>query len=535
MLKIVVFPAPFGPIRPTSSCGSMARLKSVTAVRPPKRIVTPRASSSGIVAPFLRRRVLALRQHLPQLAAAEESLRPREHQHDQRDRVDDHARVLVGVDHFLGHAQQLGEDRQHDGGDDRAGDRAEPAEDRHHHELERPQERERCRVQVHLVVREEPARDAGPERADDERLHLVLRSVHAHRLGGDLVLAHGQERAADRGAHEAPRDHDRQAGEEVDPEEIAPVRDAAEAARAADLLDVEDEHADDLAEAERDDGQVIAAQPQRRQAAAVAGQRSAREQRQNEERVLRAGILVGVRREVEVGEERREVRADGHESGVAERELPGVAVDDVQRHRQRDVDADQHEDAGVVRHAGEVQRAEAVRERDEHGHEDRQKNRVPQKPGKALHTFSASYFPNRPLGRNSRMAMRITKAMASRKFEKRLPPTKASMMPIISPPTTAPGTLPMPPSTAAMKALSPGMIPISGSIFGYDRPKRLPATAASDEPITNVVEITRSTGMPISDAISKLYDTARMARPNFVPSMIHCRTAIKITATTRTM
>src|ERR1043165_6272543 len=553
MLKIVVFPAPFGPIRPTSSCGSMARLKSVTAVRPPKRIVTPRASSSGIVAPFLRRRVLALRQHLPQLAAAEESLRPREHQHDQRDRVDDHARVLVGVDHFLGHAQQLGEDRQHDGGDDRAGDRAEPAEDHHHHELERPQERERCRVQVHLVVREEPARDAGPERADDERLHLVLRSVHAHRLGGDLVLAHGQERAADRGAHEAPRDHDRQAGEEVDPEEIAPVRDAAEAVRAADLLDVEDEHADDLAEAERDDGQVIAAQPQRRQADEVAGhrrQRAAREQRHNEERVLRAGILVGVRREVEVGEERGEVSAHGHESGVAERELPGVAVDDVQRHRQRDVDADQDDDAGVVGDAGEAQRGQAPGGGEEESHEDREVDGVADEPGTAFHgaalanaecrmqnaesrgwrerfcilhsafciqTFSASYLPKSPLGRNSRMTMRITKAMASRKFENWLPPTKASTMPMVSPPTTAPGTLPMPPRTAAMKALSPGMIPISGSIFGYERPKRMPATAASAEPMTNVVEMTRSTGMPISDAVSKLYDTARMARPNFVP------------------
>src|SRR3954454_24022168 len=102
MLKIVVLPAPFGPINPTSSCDSMARLKSATAVRPPKRIVTPRASSSGIVALLLRHRVLPLRQHLPQLAAAEESLRPREHEHDQRDRVDDHARVLVGVEHFLG-------------------------------------------------------------------------------------------------------------------------------------------------------------------------------------------------------------------------------------------------------------------------------------------------------------------------------------------------------------------------------------------------------------------------------------------------
>src|SRR5205085_4630089 len=126
-------------------------------------------------------------------------------------------------------------------------------------------------------------------------------------------------------------------------------------------------------------------------------------------------------------------------------------------------------------------------------------------------TFSASYFPNNPLGLKSRMAMRITNAIASRKLEKRDPPTNDSITPMISPPTTAPGTLPMPPRTAAMKALSPGMMPISGSILGYDRPKRMPATAASAEPMMNVVEITRSVGMPISDAVSKLNDTARMA------------------------
>ena len=47
MLKIVVLPAPFGPISPTSSPGWIAKLNSDTAVRPPKRMVTLRASRSG--------------------------------------------------------------------------------------------------------------------------------------------------------------------------------------------------------------------------------------------------------------------------------------------------------------------------------------------------------------------------------------------------------------------------------------------------------------------------------------------------------
>src|ERR1051325_952007 len=553
MLKIVVLPAPFGPIRPTSSCCSIVRLKSATAVRPPKRMVTPRASSSGIVALLLRHRVLAPRQDLPQLAAPEDTLRPRQHQRDQGDRVDDHARVFVAVQHFLHHAQPLGEDGEDDRGDDRAGDRAQPAEDDHHHDLERADEREHRRVQVHQIVRVEPARHARPERADDEGLDLVLRRVDPHRLGRDLILAHGQERAPDRRPHQPPRDQDGDPGEEVDPEETAPVRNAGEPARAADLLDVEDEPANHRPEAKGDNGQVVAAQPQRRQPDDVPrdrGERAARQQRRDQQRALRRWIAVDELAEVEVGEEGREVAADGHQSGVAERELPGVAVDDVQRHRQRDVDADQDDDPGVVGDAGKAQRGQAPGGGEEESHEDREVDGVADEPGKAFHgaalanaecrmqnaesrgwreqfcilhsafciqTFSASYLPKSPLGRNSRMTMRITKAMASRKFENWLPPTKASTMPIVSPPTTAPGTLPMPPRTAAMNALSPGMIPISGSIFGYERPKRMPATAASAEPMTNVVEMTRSTGMPISDAISKLYDTARMARPNFVP------------------
>ena len=45
----------------------------------------------------------------------------------------------------------------------------------------------------------------------------------------------------------------------------------------------------------------------------------------------------------------------------------------------------------------------------------------------------------------------------------------------------------------------------------------MPATAASIEPRMNVVAITRSVGIPINDEVSKLYDTARIARPYFVP------------------
>lgn len=49
-LKKVVFPAPLGPMRPTISPLLTVRSTPRTAVSPPKRMVTPLASSTVVVA-----------------------------------------------------------------------------------------------------------------------------------------------------------------------------------------------------------------------------------------------------------------------------------------------------------------------------------------------------------------------------------------------------------------------------------------------------------------------------------------------------
>ena len=49
------------------------------------------------------------------------------------------------------------------------------------------------------------ARDARERRADHEGHDLVARRVDAHRLGRDLVLADGEERAPDGRAHQPVR------------------------------------------------------------------------------------------------------------------------------------------------------------------------------------------------------------------------------------------------------------------------------------------------------------------------------------------
>src|SRR5258706_592968 len=65
--------------------------------------------------------------------------------------------------------------------------------------------------------------------------------------------------------------------------------------------------------------------------------------------------------------------------------------------------------------------------------------------------------PSRPLGRNTRTRIRIEKMMTSVQRVAISCPPRDSISPIRMPPSMAPGMLPMPPSTAAVKALKPAV------------------------------------------------------------------------------
>ena len=82
------------------------------------------------------------------------------------------------------------------------------------------------------------------------------------------------------------------------------------------------------------------------------------------------------------------------------------------------------------------------------------------------------------------------------------------------PPSTAPGKLPIPPTTAAMNAYRPATNPMYGHTCWYASPLKTPAAPASAEPMKNVATITRSTSMPIIAAASRSNDVARMALPS---------------------
>ena len=89
----------------------------------------------------------------------------------------------------------------------------------------------------------------------------------------------------------------------------------------------------------------------------------------------------------------------------------------------------------------------------------------------------------------------------------------------------APRMLPMPPSTAAAKALMPGMKPIV-LVKTNAEPNRKPAAPASAPPMMNVREIVRSMSTPMSAAVGASSAVARMLRPSLVPETRRSRKSI---------
>src|SRR6267143_4704993 len=87
MLKTVVLPAPLGPIKPTRSRGPICSESFDSAVRPPNCIVQSRSSRSESIG---ARCFLLEEEGGPAIHPAKKSLGPRQHQNDQKDRVNEH-------------------------------------------------------------------------------------------------------------------------------------------------------------------------------------------------------------------------------------------------------------------------------------------------------------------------------------------------------------------------------------------------------------------------------------------------------------
>ena len=71
----------------------------------------------------------------------------------------------------------------------------------------------------------------------------------------------------------------------------------------------------------------------------------------------------------------------------------------------------------------------------------------------------------------------------------------------------------MPPNTAAVNALMPGMEPVVGMSDVLNEQSSTPAMAASAEPMAKVAEMVALTLMPMSCAAALSSEQARMALP----------------------
>src|SRR5687768_3607491 len=111
MLKNVVLPAPFGPIRLTMERSGMPKSTELTATRPPKTLVIPRASrmlaasmSLSDTGPFPRgcSLLIVLVQLLGPLSVGDNPFRPQEHHHHQDDAEDEKIvlRDVCAREHF---------------------------------------------------------------------------------------------------------------------------------------------------------------------------------------------------------------------------------------------------------------------------------------------------------------------------------------------------------------------------------------------------------------------------------------------------
>src|SRR5215212_9551195 len=236
MLKNVVLPAPLGPIRLTIERSGMSKSTSLTATRPPKTLVIPRASrmlptlfpfsSATGCSPERITNVPAFSaaQLLGALAVGEDAFGPQEH-HEHQDEAEQEEVVLrdvrlaqerapdgvaYGVDPLVDLRQQVEvEALQDDRAEDHAVDVPHAAEDDHAQHQDRDVEREGVGEDVLYEGAVERTRDTPEDRPQGVGPELRRHRVDAHRRGGGLVLAHRDPGPSQPGVPQAYVDVDR--------------------------------------------------------------------------------------------------------------------------------------------------------------------------------------------------------------------------------------------------------------------------------------------------------------------------------------
>src|SRR5215813_12461733 len=117
--------------------------------------------------------------------------------------------------------QDLGQQGHEDRPEDRSQDAAHAADDDHSQVVDGHQQREGVGEEDLRMVGHQPARDAGIEGADHESEELVLVEAHPHHGRRHILIANGDEGAANPGAEEIASEEDGREDEGEDQEEDA--------------------------------------------------------------------------------------------------------------------------------------------------------------------------------------------------------------------------------------------------------------------------------------------------------------------------
>src|ERR1041385_2191159 len=489
--KSVVFPAPFGPMMPKTSPSLTSKWTAEGASRPRKRFESLRTESSAS----------GMREAPQPPPDADESLRLEEHDHDQQAAVDEEERVAQRRDGEKLDLQRADDERA----EDRPGDRAEAADDRHQHDAQTQAEVEDRRGRDVLEVdRVQPSGERDERRRQRVRAELETRRVDTDRLRGVDVLLDRVERHAEGAPLHPRRDRDGDDGEadhgEVVRVEVERLRRHPQAARAAGELDGRGPDAHRLADADGGDGEVGAAQTEGRQSDDDGKDR--REQcaeRQREKRI-----------DVPQRQQHGRVRADAEERGVAERDLPGEAAEEIPR---------RGEDHGKGEVPEVVERA-ALEEQRRGQREDRRGE--PQRARRELHRAAAlrskrAKRPGSPCGNATSATKSSAKLTAScsdvdTDVYAARPFSSAART---SAPTATPVTLSIPPRTMMQNAFRRKLRPKSG-VKAISVASIAPAIPAKALPRPKAIAEMRSALTPERSAASRFCVTARMALPSEV-------------------
>src|SRR5215203_3295163 len=433
MLKNVVLPAPFGPIRLTIERSGMSKSTSLTAMSPPKILVIPRASR---MFPFSSatghtpERVTGVAafpaaQLLGALAVGDDAFGPQEH-HEDKEEAEQQEVVLRdvrlaergapdgiadGVDPYVYLRQQVEvQALQDDGAEDHAVDVPHAAEDDHTEDQDRDVEREGVGEDVLYERPVEGARDAPEDRTKGVSPELRRHRVDAHRGGGGLVLAHRDPSPPKPRVPEAYVDVDRDQHQhqyrvvprlQVQSPEALPrvegVRQELQARRvngldaygavgqveAAEVVRVLEEARDDLPEPQGDYRKVIPPKPQGGRAddhAAQAGEGRGDEEDDPERDVYPRNLPAGKARrggpereahlpEVAGGEPADGVGYQSVELHEAQVKQAGEPDDDVQTQRKQDIDGDNND------REDQLQVESAVNDREDERRHDEQRRK----------------------------------------------------------------------------------------------------------------------------------------------------------------